>query len=159
MSISITEKDFAHFLVRAKIATYASGSAEFSVPAALAASHQLEYREGELLYRDVYYGGLHFIGMEVVFEGEKPAWGMSYYGSVLPGSSETQLAGMPPFLKAALRQVQPEAPYRGPASFQQDGYRYRNEIHGETRSFHGVETIYQGEQPVYRLSYSGGLVE
>jgi hypothetical protein len=149
----------SEFLVRAKIVTYASGSDAFTVAPVLANSHQLEFTEGGLLYRDIYYGGLHFIGMETVFQAGKPIWGMSYYGGVLPGSSENQLAGMPPFLKAALREVPLAAPYRGPASFQQGEYSYENEIHGNLLSFHGTEIIRINAQDIYKLHYSGGQIE
>jgi hypothetical protein len=159
MTLSIDLEELAQFLVKAKIITYASGSDEFTVAPALADSHQLEYAEGNLLYRDIYYGGLHFIGMETVFRDEKPIWGMSYYGSVLSGSSEDQIAGMPSVLKAALREVLVEAPFRGPKSFQEGDYCYKNEIHGNPQSFYGVETISIQEQAIYRLRYSGGIIQ
>lgn len=159
MTISIDLNKLAQFLVEAKIVTYASGSDEFTVAPALADSHQLEYAEGKLLYRDIYYGGLHFIGMETVLQDGQPIWGMSYYGGVLPGSREEQIAGMPPFLKAALREVSLEAPFRGPETFQEGEYHYGNKIHGDLLSFHGTETIRLQRQAIYQLHYSGGLVE
>ena len=153
-----TQAEFRKFLVQAKIATYASGSDTFSVPPELAESHQLEYTENDLRYRDIYFGALHFIGLETVFHQRKPVWGMSYCGGVLPGSSETQIAGMPPVLKAALQKVQPEAPYRGPQSFQIGDYCYENEIHGNLGSFHGTEFIFFEKQAIYRLKYNGGMI-
>ena len=148
----------AQFLVKAKIATYASGTSQFAVAAGLPGSQQLEYQQGELLYKDVYFGGLGFVGLETVYLGGKPIWGMSYYGTVIPGSDETQLAGMPSFLKAALREIPLKAPYRGPQSFQQAAYRYENQIHGQLHQFHGSEIIYHAEQAIYQLHYSGGIV-
>ena len=159
MPISVDFDKLAHFLVQAKIVTYASGTDEFTVTPTLVGSNQLEYFEGGWLYRDIYYGGLHFIGMETVFRNEKPIWGMSYYGGVLPGSSDRQISGMPSILKAALREVPLEAPFRGPASFLKDNYHYKNEIHGDISSFHGVEIIRIQDQTIYRLNYSGGVVE
>jgi hypothetical protein len=159
MSIPNDYDFLAQFLVQAKIVTYASGSDEFTVPPALANSRQLEFAENDLLYRDIYYGGLHFIGMETVFQDERPIWGMSYYGGILSGGSETQIAGMPPFLKAALREIPLTAPYRGPASYQEGDFAYENEIHGEIVNFYGIETISMMEQPIYRLHYNGGMIE
>ena len=159
MPFNTTQDEFTVFLVNAKIATYASGSDDFSVSPALTNSHQLEYLEGEWRYRDIYYGGLHFIGMETVFQGAFPIWGMSYYGGVLPGSNDGQIAGMPPVLKAALRQVPLDAPYRGPSSFDMDDYHYENDIHGDISSFHGAEIIRFEKKAIYRLYYSGGVVE
>ena len=151
--------ELAEFLVKAKIVTYASGSDDFAVSPALPGAHQLEYAAGEYLYRDFYYGGLHFIGLETAFRGGQAIWGMSYYGGVLPGGSDEQIAGMPPVLKAALREVPLAAPFRGPESFQKGEYHYQNEIHGDLFSFHGREVISIQEQAIYQLHYSGGMVE
>jgi len=159
MSNSIDLQNLANFLVKAKIVTYASGSDEFTVTPALANSHQLEYVDGNLCYRDIYYGGLRFIGMETVFRSELPIWGMSYYGYVLPGSGDTQIAGMPPVLKAALRKVSLEAPFRGPETFHQSDYHYQNQMNGDISSFNGTETIKFQEQLIYQLHYTGGVVE
>lgn len=159
MSIKAREEELRQFLVRAKIVTYASGGDKFTVSPVLADSHQLEYSEGDLFYRDIYCGGLHFIGMETVFQGEQTIWGMSYYGGVRPDSSDDQIAGMPAILKAALRKVPLEAPFRGPTTFQMGKYSYENEIHGDLFSFHGFEIIRTQEQIVYRLHYSGGQIE
>jgi len=159
MVTTIDPEKLAQFLVKAKIVTYASGSDEFIVTPTLADSHQLEYAEDNLLYRDIYYGGSHFIGMETVFQEEQPLWGMSYYGGVLPGSSETQINRMPPFLKAALREVPITSPYRGPASFKEGDFAYENEIHGEIVNFYGIETISLMQQPIYQLHYCGGMIK
>lgn len=159
MSITKENMEFNLFLVKAKIVTYASGSDEYTVTPALQHSHQLEYSDGSLLYRDIYYGGLHFIGMETVFQNGQPIWGMSYYGGVLPGSEDQHVAGMPSVLKAALREVPVEAPYRGPESYKMDGYHYENEFYGDLFSFHGTEIIHIQEHKIYRLQYAGGKVE
>jgi hypothetical protein len=159
MPIPIDLKKLARFLVKAKIYTYASGTDEFAVTPTLADSYQLEYAEGGLLYRDIYYGGLHFIGMETVFRSEKPVWGMSYYGGVLPGSNNGLISGMPSVLKAALREVPLEAPFRGPTSYYKEDYHYENQIQGDILTFHGIEIIRIQEQIIYRLHYSGGVVE
>ncbi len=75
MSSSIDLEKLAIFLVIAKIVTYASGNDEISVLPVLANSYQLEYLDEPLFYRDIYCGGLHFIGMETVFLTEEPFWG------------------------------------------------------------------------------------
>jgi hypothetical protein len=152
-------EELAQFLVKAKMVTYASGKQEYAVNPALAGSHQLEYSNDGLHYRDVYYGGMHFIGMETVFRKDQPIWGMCYYGGVLPDSNDEQIAGMPPFLKAALSKVPLEAPYRGPKTFQMGDYFYENEIHGDIFSFSGIELIRIQGHAIYNLRYSGGLVK
>lgn len=159
MSIEIGDLYLRKFLVNAKIVTYASGSDEHIVTPALPDSHQLEFSDGNLLYRDIYYGGLHFIGLETVFQSEQPIWGMSYYGGVLPGSNDQHIAGMPSVLKAALREVPLGFPFRGPQSFKQNGYHYENEFQGEIFSFRGKEIIHIQDQKIYRLNYTGGIIE
>jgi hypothetical protein len=159
MTYLVDFKHLAHFLVKAKILTYASGNDEYAVTPILKNSHQLEYKEDELRYCDIYYGGLHFIGMETVFHIEKPIWGMSYYGGVLPGSNDSQITGMPAVLKAALRQVPLDAAFRGPPSFRMDNYLYENEVYGDMKLFHGVEIIRFQERAIYQLHYSGGIVD
>jgi hypothetical protein len=159
MPITKENNEINQFLVKAKIVTYASGSDEYAVTSALQHAHQLEFSDGNLLYRDIYYGGLHFIGMETVFQNGKPVWGMSYYGGVLPSSDDLHIAGMPPVLKAALREVPLEAPFRGPESYKMNRYSYENEFQGNLFSFHGTEIIHIQEQTIYRLHYAGGKVE
>ena len=150
---------FAQFLVKAKTATYASGNQDYAVNPVLSGSHQLEFLEKDLLYRDIYYGGMHFIGMETVFEKEIPIWGMCYYGGVLPDRDDEPIAGMPPFLKAALCRVPLNAPYRGPETFQMGDYFYENENHGDILSFYGTEVIRFQDDAIYNLRYNGGLLK
>jgi len=149
----------AQFLVKAKTVTYASGNQDYAVKPALSGSHQLEYLDKDLQYRDIYYGGMHFIGIETVFEKEIPIWGMCYYGGVLPDSDDEHIAGMPPFLKAALCKAPLEAPFRGPKTFQLGDYTYKNEIHGDILSFYGFECIRIQGHAIYNLRYNGGLVK
>ena len=159
MIVTADLEKLARFLVKAKIVTYAAGNDEYAVTPILGGSHQLEYLDGNLLYRDIYYGGLHFIGMETVFQDQQPFWGMSYYGGVLPDSDDLHIAGMSPVLKAALREVPRNAPYRGPKSFRMGDYIYKNKTHGDIMSFHGTEIIRIQEQTIYQLRYSGGVVK
>ena len=149
----------AQFLVKAKTVTYASGNQEYAVEPTLSGSHQLEYLDNDLQYRDIYFGGMHFIGMETVFEKKIPIWGMGYYGRALPDSDNEHIAGMPPFLKAALCNVPLETPFRGPKTFQMGEYIYENEIHGDIIYFYGIEHIRIQGVTIYNLRYSGGLVK
>ena len=62
------------------------------------------------------------------------------------------------FLQAALRQVTPEHPYRGPKRFRQGVYSYLNEVEGNVYRFSGTETIARKDRVVYQLRYSGGAL-
>ena len=149
---------FSQFLVAAKTATYAAGDNRFEVKALLPGAHQLDYPEGKLLYRDIYYGGYHFAGMETVFADQTAIWAMSYYGGFTEGTDPDAVGDMGSVLKAALRQIPLQHPYRGPAIFCQDDYVYTNDIRGSLAKFSGTEQIYHGDAKIYQLAYSGGLI-
>jgi hypothetical protein len=159
MTITQSTRELSQFLVNAKIETYASGSDKFVVNSVLTDSHQLEFSKDDFLYRDIYYGGLHFIGMETVFQSGTAIWGMSYYGGIVPESPKAQIAGMPAVLKAALRQVPLDTPFRGPAIFRTSDYVYENDAQGEVNHFHGYEIIHIQGRVIYRLHYSGGMIK
>jgi hypothetical protein len=55
-----TEGEFLDFLIKAKKATYASQGDNASVTPLLEGSRQLEFQEGNFLYRDVYFGMSYF---------------------------------------------------------------------------------------------------
>ena len=86
-------QDFIPFLLRAKKATYASGTTP--VETSRPASHDLSYREEPYLYIDTYLGGIHFIGEEAVWKNGLNRWGMTYYGNMLTPEIP---AGFSPFL-------------------------------------------------------------
>lgn len=73
-------KNIEKFIIEARTETYASSNG--FVKSALNGSKQLEYKKGNLLYRDVYYTGKNnFYGIETIFDNDKPVFGMSYYGN------------------------------------------------------------------------------
>jgi hypothetical protein len=148
----------AAFLLRAKRATYASQGDDATVAPLMAGSRQLEYREGERLYRDLYVGVAVFAGLEVVYEAGVARWSMAYAGGVLAGASVTQVSQVYAFLRAALGRGTVEAPFRGPARHESFGYEYVNEWRGAVDEFTGAELIRRDGAEVYRLTYAGGLV-
>jgi hypothetical protein len=159
MSQPPSTSDLAKFLAEAKIRTYAAGGAasEAAVPPALQGGHQLEYGEGSLLYRDVYFGEASFAGQEVVYFGEHPIWSMCYAGGWTPRLTEPaeaeRVAGV---LRAALRRVPEDRPFRGPLEYREGPYTYRNEPLGELARFRGAEQITKGALVLYELHYCGG---
>jgi hypothetical protein len=156
---TISRPDFVPFLLRAKRATYAGGDAA-QATSSRPQSHDLAYREGRFYYLDTYLGGFYFAGEEAVWEEYHPIWSMNYYGTMI----EESLAGGIPegfgdFLKLCLRQVQPEAPYRGPTSFARDGLAYTCRWAGSLACFQGEESISLDGQAIYRLFFHGGRVK
>ena len=61
-----TSRDTFVDLLQAKRATYAGQGDEATVTPLVPGSKQLEYRDGDYLYRDIYLGMAYFVGQEVV---------------------------------------------------------------------------------------------
>jgi len=148
----------AGFLLRAKRATYAAQGDDATVTPLLPGSRQLEYREGELFYRDVYVGIAAFTGLETVYRASVVGWSMAYAGGVLAGASETQMRQVYAFLREALKRGIADAPFRGPARHETFGYEYVNEWRGGIDEFTGAELIRRDGAVVYQLTYAGGRV-
>lgn len=144
------------FLLDAKCRTYAAQGDEATVSPLLPGTKQLEYRSGPLVYRDVYVGFAYFAGLEMVYDGDAPVWTMSYAGGVVDQRADAR--ALYAFLRAALRQVEPQRPYRGPARYVDDRWLYVNEVEGDVERFTGTETIALDGRRAYTLSYAGGLV-
>jgi hypothetical protein len=159
MALSISTTAFMSFLVNAKRQTYAAQGDYAAATPLVPGSRQLEYHEGVLLYRDIYFGDGYFVGQETVYEGPAPVWAMGYAGGVMPSSAPWRdLGQVYEFLRAALRRVTPERPYRDPSQWREGAYVYTDESQGDVERFWGVETITQAEQVVYQLRSSGGLL-
>jgi hypothetical protein len=151
--MNITDRKFLDFLFRAKRGTYAAHGAE-STPSR-PNSHDLYYRENDLLYIDTYLGGYDFAGQEGVWETDQPLWAMNYYGRLLVSDFPE---GLPDFLKAALREISGQAPFRGPRFHQLGEYKYHCSWQGELGFFSGNETIEYQDNRVYELLFHGGRI-
>ncbi len=153
----MTDEQLAAFLVQAKRATYAAREDEAVVPALLPASHQLEYRLGDFLYRDIYFGSAYFVGQETVYEGETALWAMGYAGGMTNPAEDMQAAYQ--FLRFALRQADTANPYRGPGLIRDSGYQYTSQTNGTLENFWGVERISRSRGILYELHYHGGRIK
>lgn len=144
------ERSIIAFLVRAKRATYAGKGAE-TAPSRIG-SHDLVYRENDLLYYDTYLGGEKFAGEEALWISDVPYWSMNYLGRVTgsPFSGD--------FLKEALLHVPEEMPYRGPEKYVNGDYTYTCSVEGDFDWFQGKETITWRGNPIYECVYHGGLI-
>ena len=144
------DKSIVSFLIRAKQATYAGKGAETA--SSRTGSHDLVYRENNLMYYDTYLGGDKFAGEEALWISDVPYWSMNYVGRVTgsPFSGD--------FLKEALLHVPEEIPYRGPEKYVNGDYTYSCSVEGDFDWFQGKETIsYCGKQ-IYECFYHGGLI-
>jgi hypothetical protein len=150
----------SEFLVDAKRKTYAGLDDDATVSAPLLpGSRQLEYRDGDLSYRDIYFGMKFFVGQETVQAGEGVIWSMSYAGGVAPTVVDrNEFLAIYAFLRQALLAVGDDRPFRGPPQFANDSFRYVNTSSGDVADFYGEEQIHRGGVKVYGLRYSGGLL-
>ena len=115
------------------------------------------YEEGDWKYRDRYFGFNPFIGEEIVWRSGTIVWGMNYYGKILSETIDTE--ELYTFLKKVLSQVEESMPFRGPKTFNEKAFNYRNSYSGSIEEFRGLEMIlYQGRR-VYELQYHGGTVK
>lgn len=145
------EKRIVNFLIKAKKATYAGKGAETS--SSRVGSHDLVYREEDLMYYDTYLGGDKFAGEEALWISDIPYWSMNYVGRVTGQNFSGD------FLKEALLRVPEENPYRGPLLYENGDYTYKCEVNGSFEWFQGYETIsYKGKQ-IYDCYYHGGLIK
>jgi Domain of unknown function (DUF5680) len=159
MALSIPHTEFMAFMANAKRQTYAAQGDDATVTPLLPGSRRFDYQQGGLCYRDIYFGGAYFVGQETVYGGLTPIWAMGYAGGVIPSSGALRDTGrVYELLRAALRRVPVERPYRGPSQWREGAYVYTNEGQGELECFWGVETITYEDQLAYQLRYSGGLL-
>jgi hypothetical protein len=159
MSSPFSHQELRKFLTEAKHRTYASQGDDATVAPLLPGTRQLEYAAGPWLYRDIYAGMAYFVGQELVYYQQQPVWSMVYSGGIVDIPDPTVAPHtIYPFLKAALRLVSIELPYRGPEHYAEHGYQYTNRIEGLLQEFRGNETITTAEIIVYRLRYNGGIL-
>lgn len=146
--------EFIPFLLRAKRATYAAGD-QGKVASSRTNSKDLAYTEGDFAYLDTYLGGYAFIGEEAIWFRGQPLWGMNYSGTLtVPEVPE----GFSHFLKESLLRVPADAPYRGPALYEENGFTFTCQWEGEPAFFTGSETIAFRGQVIYKLNFHGGLI-
>lgn len=148
--------ELAPFLFAAKSATYAAQGDAASVAPLLPDTKQLEYRDGALLYRDVYAGSFRFVGQELAYRAQQACWSMSYAGGLAAGI-ERELAGaVYAHLRKALRRLPATLPLRGPEVFEEGDWRYQCRTQGSLDWFDGVEAIFHQGGLVYELRFAGG---
>ena len=150
----------SEFLVDAKRKTYAGLDDDATVTALLLpGSKQLEYRDGDLSYRDIYFGMRFFVGQETVQAAPGVIWSMSYSGGVVPAVVDrNEFLAIYAFLRQALLAIRDDRPFRGPPQFEDESFRYTNVSSGDVAEFHGEEQIFRGGLKLYGLRYGGGLL-
>lgn len=161
---NIIDNTFIDFLIRAKKSTYANSEME-KVAESRVGSSDYNYEEiidnKKYTYHDTYFGGIKFMGEEVVYcDDKKPIWGMNYYGITYDDSLGEE--AMDNALRPALMKVGEDRnmiPARGPIKFENNGYIYTFKTNGTIENFDGIEQIYKDKNLIYELHCSGGLIK
>ncbi len=152
----MTNEQLAQFLVAAKRATYAAQGDDASVTPLLDGSRQLEFRLGNVLYRDIYFGFAYFVGQETVYVADVPVWAMGYAGGIVDSNADA--GAVYKFLQFALRQADAASPYRGPGLIRGDDFQYTAQTNGTLDNFWGIERITKARALLYELRYHGGRI-
>lgn len=145
------KNEIIRFLIKAKKATYAGKGAE--TVSSRPKSHDLIYREDELMYYDTYLGGDRFAGEEALWINGEPYWSMNYAGQVIGDDFSGD------FLKEALYNVTADKPYRGPESYTNGDHTYTCEVSGDFEWFQGYETITYKGQLIYDCYFHGSTIK
>ena len=116
------DSNLIDFLIKAKRATYAGKGAE--TISSRMKSHDLIYRENDLMYYDTYLGGERFAGEEALWISDNPYWSMNYIGRVTGDNFSGD------FLKEALLLVPFDMPFRGPQNYSNGDYLYQCSVTG-----------------------------
>ena len=157
--MDINSEEFLEFLVKAKKGTYANGDASKSSSSRLL-SKDYHYEDGNFTYHDTYFGGVKFMGEEVVYYNDNILWGMNYYGVTLDSSLTEEV--MDKVLRVALMKVGEDKsviPVRGPKEFINEDYLYTFNVDGDRENFVGIEQIYKDDKLIYELKCHGGIIK
>ena len=143
------------FIIKAKAATYAGNGKR--VQPTRPGSIDLSYEDGDLLYRDSYFGTGDFIGEEVVWYRGEPIWAMNYYGYILvPEELSPEESGK--VIKESLTALYSEGRFLSGFKHQTSLGIYIDTNVGDVSNFHGMEWTERGGRRLYELRYHGGLV-
>jgi len=170
--LEIDLKELTNFIVKAKKNTYAGGKEKRRETDG---SKTFTFQEGNFYYTDNYAGSYQAPGNEIIRwqrEDGQRIWQMSYSGGMLPkfwGNEKVSHSTFE-FLKNALRQIDPESPFRGPGKYENVNFIYEAWAEGDLQRFSGKEHIYSiiyktGDDPssrrlemVFSQDFIGGLV-
>ena len=119
-------------------------------------SSTITFSEGEWSMHDNFFGGEPYGGRQIVYFQGKPAWFCAYYGWIEQGNDVKPIYD---FLRLSLQHEPVNGFSRGPASFVEGEYEYRNSATGSIENYSGDEIIMKNGKQIYVADYMGGLVD
>lgn len=149
--------DLVDFVSKARTKTWAGGM-DKGRSNRTGSRGSLVYQEGNLRYEDEYFGEDRFQGQEIVYQDDKPVWGMVYYGGMVAenGIDSQDEFG---FLKRALLVKAQKARLTGIAVYSEGDRSYRCETKGDWSDFRGEEKIRSRDVIVHRVVFAGGIIK
>lgn len=149
----VDKKKLEAFLIKARTKTYAGGGGKV-IPAFIG-SYQLEHKEEDWLYRDVYnLGNAIFAGLETVYFKDKPVWTMSYYGDFKALTEEEA----DKVLRGALIENKDRVRLWHEVNWEKDKFTYSCAGYGNIDELGGEEEITKSGEKVYYFYYAGGFI-
>ncbi|PIV12869.1 MAG: XRE family transcriptional regulator [Candidatus Nealsonbacteria bacterium CG03_land_8_20_14_0_80_36_12] len=145
----------SEFIAKAKRSTFAKSGEK--AESSRVGSRDYLCQEGNLTYRDSYFGRVYDIGQEIVWEGDVPIWAMNYMGGMKEEYRHLSKDTFR-FLRECLAQVDSSKPFRGPPSYKRDNFEYTNRADGDVTRFSGTERIFFEGEDIYERIYHGGLI-
>ena len=145
------------FLREANLNTYANENIK-KASSLRPGSSDYHFKKGDLTFHDTYFGATKFVGEEIVYKSDKPAWGMNYYGFTV--SNEMSEGLFDAILRPALMSGSGDnIPVRGPKEFINSEWKYIFNAEGNLANFTGIEEISKKGKVVCRLYCHGGFIE
>ena len=152
-AMSVDTSKIITFLLAARTKTYAGSGGK--VTPALEGSKQLEYAEGEWLYRDIYNLGQGlFMGFETIYFQNEAVWSMAYFGDFTQMTEEE----IDRILRVALIAKQDTARLWQRVTHTVEEYEYICEGTGSMEKMKGDEIVKKADHQVYFFQYAGGYI-
>ena len=147
------KKKLTKFLLKARTKTYAGHMGR--VKPLLQGSKQLEYKDGNWLYRDIYnIGNNKFAGLETIYFKNKPIWSMSYYGNFEKMTEEES----DNILRKALIDKWNKVRLWNNVEYKIGDFVYINEGSGTIDELEGSEKIEKNGETVFFFYYAGAYI-
>ncbi len=149
----MNKNKLTQFLLQARAKTYVGDSGK--VDPAFKGSLQLEFKDRDWFYRDVYNNGNGiFVGLETVYYLDNPVWSMSYFGNYKKLSEEEA----DKTLRKALYEKKDDARLWKNISYKFEDYIYNCEGYGNIDELGGTEKILKNNNEIYYFYYAGGIL-
>lgn len=148
--------DLVSFITRARTKTWAGGM-DKGKPSRKKSRGSLVYKQGNLRYEDEYFGEDRFQGQEIVYQDNKPVWGMVYYGGIVSQAEANSLEEFK-FLKRALVTKAHKARLSGKIVYSEKHRTYQCQVKGNWNNFRGKEKISTNGKIVHEVFFAGGII-